>query len=159
MRLVVAAIGHLKQGSEREMLARYHERAINLGRGIGLRGIDLIEIPEGRARDASERIKAEADKLLAAVPANAATVVLDEKGKSCSSASLSCQIGQWRDEGRSVAFLIGGPDGLAEAVRHRADMILAFGQSTFPHQLVRIMLLEQIYRAMTILSGHPYHRA
>ncbi len=87
-------------------------------------------------------------------------MALDERGQALSSAALAARLGRWRDEGvRELRFLIGGADGLAEAERAGADLCLAFGPATWPHLMVRAMLAEQLYRAMTILAGHPYHRA
>ena len=101
----------------------------------------------------------EAERLFAALPADAALIALDERGKSLPSADLAALLAKERDGGRgSLAFILGGPDGLAEAVRKRAGRLLAFGAATWPHQLVRLMLAEQLYRATTILAGHPYHR-
>lgn len=160
MRLVIVAVGQLKQGPERELARRFQDRVANSGRAVGLRPLDVIEIGEARAREATERIKLEGEKIAAAVPPDAAVIVLDERGEACSSEAFAGRIGRFRDEGKAaLAFVVGGPDGLARDVGKRADWIVAFGKMTFPHQLIRIMLLEQIYRAMTILSGHPYHRA
>lgn len=160
MRLVIVAVGRLKQGPERELAARYHDRVATSGRAVGLRPIEVIELDEGRARAADDRLKSEAEKIAAAAPANAAIIVLDERGEACSSETLAERIRGFRDEGKAtLAFIVGGPDGLAHDIRERADWVVAFGKTTFPHQLIRIMLLEQIYRAITILSGHPYHRA
>jgi 23S rRNA (pseudouridine1915-N3)-methyltransferase len=94
------------------------------------------------------------------IPERAVTVILDQRGDNLDSATLANRIARWRDDGRpAVVFIIGGDDGLAPALRDKASFTLAFGAATWPHQLVRGMLLEQIYRAMTILAGHPYHRA
>jgi 23S rRNA (pseudouridine1915-N3)-methyltransferase len=93
------------------------------------------------------------------VPDGAMTVILDERGDSIGSAAFAEKLGKWRDNGMpAAAFIIGGPDGIAPSLRDKAKLKLAFGAATWPHQLVRIMLLEQIYRAITIMSGHPYHR-
>ena len=97
--------------------------------------------------------------LLAAVPADAAVVALDESGQALSSRALAARIGRWRDDGRGcIAFLVGGADGLDDAVCARADLVLSFGKATWPHMLARAMLAEQLYRAQQILAGHPYHR-
>ena len=97
--------------------------------------------------------------MLRAIPAGAAVVVLDERGEQLDSSTFAGRIAAWRAEGRTdLACLIGGPDGLAESLRARADLLLAFGRMTWPHLLVRAMLVEQLYRAATILAGHPYHR-
>ena len=102
----------------------------------------------------------EGEALLAAVPDGARIVALDERGKSQTSEAFAKRLGIWRDDGvRAVAFLIGGADGLDESLRKRADMVVSFGALTWPHMLVRALLAEQLYRAHTILTGHPYHRA
>ena len=121
-----------------------------------------IRLVEVQARDGlppDRRKEAEADLLLAAVPTGAAAVALDERGQDLASEAFARRLGDWRDQGRrAAAFLIGGPDGLAPRVLDRADLRLAFGRQTWPHRLVRVMLAEQLYRAGTILAGHPYHR-
>lgn len=160
MRLVVAAVGRLKRGPERELAERYHERAAKAGRAIGIRAVTISEIDESRARRAQDRLSEEAAALRATVPTQSAVVALDEHGESLASEALAQRIGRWRDQGRpALVFLIGGPDGLSPELLAKADLRLAFGRMTWPHQLVRIMILEQLYRAIAILSGHPYHRA
>jgi 23S rRNA (pseudouridine1915-N3)-methyltransferase len=160
MRLAVIAIGRLKQGPERELAERYRERFEELGRKLGFRGLIIHEIPESRARDAASRIAEEAAAISAQIPEKSIVVALDERGDSIDSAAFARHLGRWRDE--SVAntfFLIGGADGLSPDLRRKAKLGVAFGSATWPHQMVRVMLLEQIYRAATILAGHPYHRA
>ena len=160
MRLVVAAIGRLKDGPERELAERYRKRAEQSGRRIGFRDAEVVEIRESRAQDTATRRTEEAAALARAIPERAIILVLDERGESLDSATLASRLGRWRDDGRPAAvFIIGGDDGLAPALRDKASLKLSFGAATWPHQLVRIMLLEQIYRAVSILSGHPYHRA
>jgi 23S rRNA (pseudouridine1915-N3)-methyltransferase len=160
MRLMVAAIGRLKSGSERELAERYRNRAEQLGRRIGFRSTDIVEIRESRAQDVGKRMIEESIALMNIIPDKAVTVIMDERGENLDSAALAALLRRWRDDGRPAAvFVIGGDDGLAESLRERASLRLAFGAATWPHQLVRVMLLEQIYRAVTILSGHPYHRA
>jgi 23S rRNA (pseudouridine1915-N3)-methyltransferase len=159
MRIVIAAVGRLKGGPERELAGRYRDRAITAGRSLGLRGPDVIEVKESRARDAERRVTEEAIALAGALPDNAVKVVLDSRGQNVSSDGLAQLIRAWRDGGReAVCFIAGGADGLAAGLLGAADMSFAFGSLTWPHQLVRIMLMEQLYRAMTILSGHPDHR-
>jgi 23S rRNA (pseudouridine1915-N3)-methyltransferase len=160
MRLVVIAVGRLKQGPERELAERYCERFGELGRKLGFRGLEIHEIPESRARDTATRITEEAAAISAKIPEKSVLVALDERGDSIDSAAFARHLGRWRDE--SVAntfFLIGGADGLSPDLQRKAKFKLAFGAATWPHQIVRVMLLEQIYRAATILAGHPYHRA
>jgi 23S rRNA (pseudouridine1915-N3)-methyltransferase len=159
MRLLVAAVGRLKQGSERELCERYRKRAEQTGRRIGFRSTEIVEIRESRAQDAEARLLEEAAALAKAVPAQAVTIALDGRGENLDSPALAARLRLWRDGGRPAAiFLIGGDDGLAASLRDKAALRLAFGAVTWPHQLARAMLLEQIYRATTILSGHPYHR-
>jgi len=158
MRVVVAAVGKLKRGPEQELAERYRERAAKSGRGIGLRSLEIVEIAESRARDAQRRMLEESIALANVIPNGAATVLLDPRGDALGSDAFAKRLRGWNDSGRDGIFIIGGPDGLAPTLSDQADLRLAFGTLTWPHQLVRIMLLEQIYRAVTILSGHPYHR-
>src|SRR5262245_9626043 len=159
MRIVIAAVGRLKQGPERDLAERYRKRAADAGRGVGFQAVDIVEIRESRADSAERRMLEESIAIANVVPERAVSVMLDERGESLSSAAFASRLRGWRAEGRpAVTFIIGGADGLAPSLRGKADLGLAFGASTWPHQLVRIMLLEQIYRAVTILSGHPYHR-
>ena len=160
MRLILAAIGRLRDGPEHEIAERYRKRAAQLGRRIGVRDVEIVEVRESRAQEVSKRMIEESIAIANVIPEKAAIVILDERGDSLDSASLAAQLGKWRDNGRPAAvFIVGGDDGLAPALRERAALRLAFGAATWPHQLVRAMLLEQIYRAVTILAGHPYHRA
>jgi 23S rRNA (pseudouridine1915-N3)-methyltransferase len=160
MRLVVIAIGRLKQGPERELADRYRERFEELGRKLGFRGLTIHEIPESRARDTATRVTEEAAAISAQIPEKSVLVALDERGESIDSAAFARHLGRWRDESvGNTIFVIGGADGLSPDLRRKAKLKLAFGAATWPHQIVRVMLLEQIYRAATILAGHPYHRA
>src|SRR5262249_18924508 len=160
MRLLVGSIGRLKQGPERELAERYRERFEDIGRKLGFRGLEIHEISESRARDAATRIAEEATAISAAIPEKAVLVALDERGKSIDSVTFARELGRWRDDGiADTIFTIGGADGLSPDLQRRAKLRIAFGSATWPHQMVRVMLLEQIYRAATILSGHPYHRA
>ena len=159
MRVLIAAIGRMKQGPERELVARYLERAVGTGRPLGLTGFDVAETPESRGQTVRDRRSDEARALRAAAAPDGVVVALDEHGKSIGSEAFAKQIARWRDDGRPAAsFLIGGPDGLDPALVKDADLTLSFSPLTWPHQLVRIMLAEQLYRATTILAGHPYHR-
>jgi 23S rRNA (pseudouridine1915-N3)-methyltransferase len=158
MRIVVAAVGRMKRGPEHQLGERYRERAGKAGRGIGIRSLDVIEIAESRAREAQRRMLEESIALANVIPDDAAVVLLDPNGDNLDSPKFAARLRDWSDGGRDVAFLIGGPDGLAPSLADKATLKLAFGAATWPHQLVRVMLLEQLYRAVTILSGHPYHR-
>jgi 23S rRNA (pseudouridine1915-N3)-methyltransferase len=160
MRLIVAAVGRLKKGPETELSERYQKRAVQTGRQLGLRDLDIIEIRESRAGDAAKRMLEESIALATIIPKDAAVVLLDPRGQNVDSASLAGHLAAWRANGRpAVIFMIGGADGLAPSICEKAELRLSFGAATWPHQLVRIMLLEQLYRATTILTGHPYHRA
>jgi 23S rRNA (pseudouridine1915-N3)-methyltransferase len=159
MRVLVLAVGRMKQGAEADLADRYQKRAAQAGRAVGIRSIEVVEIRESRAQDAERRKLEEAIAITNLIPEGAVVVLLDERGDSIGSEAFAKQIGRWCDAGQAAAvFVIGGADGLSETLRERARVTLNFGQLTWPHQLVRIMLLEQLYRAVTILSGHPYHR-
>ncbi|MEZ5787003.1 MAG: 23S rRNA (pseudouridine(1915)-N(3))-methyltransferase RlmH [Xanthobacteraceae bacterium] len=158
MRLFLAAVGRLKANAERDFAARYLDRLEKAGRGLGL-AIEVVEIKDSRAKDIARRRLEEAIALANVIPDGAVKVVLDSHGENIDSAAFAGEIRAWRDSGReAVAFVIGGQDGLGDEIKRQADFSLAFGAVTWPHQFVRIMLLEQLYRAATILAGHPYHR-
>ena len=160
MRIVVAAIGRLKQGPETELAERYRKRAAQTGRNLGLRDVEIVEIRESRVAEAGKRMLEESIALANIIPEGAAVVLLDAQGENLDSPSLATQLTKWRSNDRpAVVFIIGGADGLAPTLRAQAELRLSFGAATWPHQLVRVMLLEQLYRATTILTGHPYHRA
>jgi len=159
MRVLVLAVGRMKKGAEAELADRYQKRAVQAGRAVGIRGIEVIEIRESRAQDPERRKLEESIAISSVLPEEAIVALLDERGDGLGSAAFAEQLGSWRDAGQAVlVFVIGGADGLSETLRERANITLNFGQATWPHQLVRIMLMEQLYRAVTILSGHPYHR-
>ena len=159
MRLTIIAIGKLKLGPERELAQRYHDRFEETGRKLGFRGLSVHEISESRAREAAARIAEEAASIIALIPDKAAIIALDERGENVGSTKLAQTLGRWRDDSvPDTVFVIGGADGLSPELQRKANMRLAFGAATWPHQMVRVMLLEQVYRAATILAGHPYHR-
>jgi 23S rRNA (pseudouridine1915-N3)-methyltransferase len=159
MRILIAAVGRLKQGPETELAERFRKRAAQTGRALGLRDVEIVEIRESRADDAGKRMLEESIALANVIPPGAAVVLLDSRGDNLDSASFAGQIAKWRSNDRpAVVFLIGGADGSAASLRDKADLRLSFGAAIWPHQLVRVMLLEQLYRATTILTGHPYHR-
>ena len=159
MRVVVAAVGRLKQGPERELAERYRKRAAEAGRSAGLSAVDVIEIKQSRAGDTARRMVEESIAIANLIPERAVTAILDARGESISSAAFAGRLQDWRQQNKpAVVFIIGAADGLAPSLREKANFAMAFGTATWPHQLVRVMLLEQLYRAVTILSGHPYHR-
>ena len=158
MKITIAAVGRQKAGPERELAERYVERASAAGRKLGL-GVAVREFPESRAGDAPTRKSQESTALLDALPERGILVALDEGGRALDSRAFAERIAKWRDDGvEALVLAIGGADGHGDKLIARADLRLAFGPMTWPHQLVRLMLAEQLYRAVTILAGHPYHR-
>ena len=133
MRLIVIAVGRLKQGPERELAERYRERFDDIGRKLGFRGLEIHEIPESRARDAATRMAEEAAAISAHFPGKYGLVALDERGKSIDSATFAQQLGRWRDEATSsTIFTIGGADGLSPELQRKAKLRIAFGSATWP---------------------------
>lgn len=158
MRLTLAAVGKLKDGPERELFDRYWERLGALGRRISLSPCTLSEIPESRAASAASRSDDEASRLVAKL-GEGRIVLLDERGKNLSSEIFAALIRRHRDAGLAgLAFVIGGPDGHGRLLRERAADVVSLGALTLPHGLARVVLAEQLYRAATIIAGHPYHR-
>jgi 23S rRNA (pseudouridine1915-N3)-methyltransferase len=160
MRLLIAAVGRLKAGPERELFERYLDRANAAGRAVSLAPVEILEFPESPARRPADRITEETAKLEAALPKGARRIVLDSRGRNLTSEEFAARLAAFRDQrAPAVAFLLGGADGLAKPTVDSADLAISYGAATFPHQIVRILVVEQVYRAITILSGHPYHRA
>ena len=160
MKVSIHAVGRMKAGPEKELADRYFESFSKSGPAIGLEFSGLAEIPESRSQSAPERKREEAERLKQHLAAGAALILLDERGKNISSEEFANRIATLRDGGRrSLVVAIGGPDGHDPSLRDAAELVLSFGAQTWPHQMVRIMLGDQLYRATTILSGHPYHRA
>ncbi len=159
MRIIVAAIGRMK-GPEAELAERYLKRASQAGRALGWKAVEVVEIRESRADEVMKRMLEESIALANVIPSGAAVALLDEKGDALGSEAFATELAAWRGNNvPAVVFIIGGADGLAASLRDKANLRLSFGKATWPHQMVRVMLLEQLYRATTILSGHPYHRA
>ena len=155
MRLHLCAVGRLRTGPERALVDDYLTRAERSGRALGLGPFAEHEVEDKRGGG----MAAEGGLLSRAVPEGAALCVLDERGKTLSSPEFAEFLARWRDAGRQdAAFVIGGADGVDPALRGRADLVISFGRMVWPHMLVRVMLAEQLYRAVTILSGSPYHR-
>lgn len=156
MRLHICAVGRLRTGPERALFDDYTQRAERTGRALGLAPVTLHEIDDRKTNGPAT----EAAALERALPRGALRVALDERGHRLTSPRFAHKLAGWRDAGRGdVAFLLGGADGLAPALRETADATLSFGAMVWPHMLARVMLAEQIYRATTILAGGPYHRA
>ena len=160
MRLLVAAVGRLKQGPERDLFGHYVTRAETAGRKLRLTPLTVVEVPESRGPTPAARMAAEGMVMLGKVPVSHKLIGLDREGEQLSSAEFAKLIGEFRDHGAiGLAFLVGGAEGLAPEALDRVDRRLSLGPMTLPHGLARIVLAEQIYRGMTILAGHPYHRA
>ena len=145
MAVTVHAIGRLKREPETELVERYTKRLKRLKTTVR-------ELPERASKDQ------EGEALLTSIPPSAYVLALDEHGEDLPSVKFARLLGDQLDQGRDLAFVIGGADGLSDAVKARADLLIRFGRMTWPHQIVRGLLFEQIYRAETILLGHPYHR-
>lgn len=159
MRLTIAAIGRLKDAGERDLIARYMKR-MSAGRAVGISPVTIDELPESRAADAGARQEDEAARLLNLTADCDFRIVLDERGRAMSSAEFAHYLAARRDDGiKATALLLGGPDGHSADLRAGAGRTLSLGLMTLPHGLARAVLVEQVYRAITILSGHPYHRA
>ena len=159
MRLIIAAIGRLKGGPERDLYERYAGRIGAMARQSALGPLTLIELAESRAGSAAARKADEARRLIEKSSAAEARIALDERGNALTSAAFAELLRSRRDAGTAdFAFLIGGADGHGEAALAAATLRLSLGALTLPHGLARIVLAEQIYRAQTILAGHPYHR-
>jgi 23S rRNA (pseudouridine1915-N3)-methyltransferase len=156
MRLHICAVGRLRAGPARVMVNDYLDRFNKSGRALGLGPVTEHEVEDKRGGG----MAAEAALLSRAVPGGAVLAVLDERGQTLTSPAFASLIAGWRDAGRTdAAFVIGGADGIDPALRARADVAVSLGAMVWPHMLVRVMLAEQLYRAATILSGGPYHRA
>ncbi|WP_245491893.1 23S rRNA (pseudouridine(1915)-N(3))-methyltransferase RlmH [Mesorhizobium sp. M7A.F.Ca.AU.001.01.1.1] len=156
----VHAVGRMKAGPEKLLADRYFERFAKSGPAVGLEFGGIAEIAEGRGQTANERRREEGQKLQTQLQPGTALILLDERGKSFSSEDFAGRLGLLRDGGRKALIIaIGGADGHDQSLRDQAELVMSFGLLTWPHQLVRVMLGEQLYRVATILSGHPYHRS
>ncbi|MFQ5566910.1 MAG: 23S rRNA (pseudouridine(1915)-N(3))-methyltransferase RlmH [Paracoccaceae bacterium] len=155
MKITIAAVGRMKPGPEQMLLGDYLERAGQAGRALALGPFTVTEIDERKARGRA----AQSARLIAAIPPGAAAIALDERGAALSSAEFARLLANLRDQGGGgTVFLIGGADGHDKALRDRADRLISFGPMVWPHMLARVMLAEQLYRAVSILAGGPYHR-
>ncbi|MDO9416721.1 23S rRNA (pseudouridine(1915)-N(3))-methyltransferase RlmH [Pararhizobium sp.] len=160
MRIDLFAIGRLKAGPEKELAARYLDRFAKTGPAVGLELARVVEVAESKASNAETRKREEAVLLEKNLPDGGVLILLDERGKALDSQGFANLLGTIRDSGkRNLLIAIGGADGLDPSLHQKADVIVCLGTMTWPHQLVRILITEQLYRAVTILSGHPYHRA
>ena len=155
MRAKLIAVGERMPGWVAEGFAEYAKR---LSRDLKLELVEIRPGARGKGRDEARAMAGEGAALLAALPRDAHVVALDGRGTAWSSEQLAEQLSKWRMTGRDLAFLIGGPDGHSRDVLQRAGQRWSLGPLTLPHMLVRLVVAEQLYRAMTILNGHPYHR-
>ncbi len=158
MRVDILAIGRLKDEPEAAIVARYQKRFDQTGRPCGLGPLSVADFPESRAAAAADRKADEAARLLKAA-GTASLIVLEVTGKPLSSEAFAAHLRSLADAGtKACAMLIGGPDGHGPAVLAAPGLKLSLGALTLPHGLARVVLAEQLYRAATILTGHPYHR-
>ncbi|MGH8112643.1 MAG: 23S rRNA (pseudouridine(1915)-N(3))-methyltransferase RlmH [Rhodanobacteraceae bacterium] len=155
MRTRLLAVGERMPGWVAEGFAEYAKR---LSRELPVALVEIRPGTRGKGRDAARAVADEGAVILAALPRDAHVVALDGRGEAWSSERLAQQLARWRMAGRELAFVVGGPDGHAQAVLQRADQRWSLGPLTLPHMLVRLVVAEQLYRAVTILNGHPYHR-
>ncbi|WP_299026060.1 23S rRNA (pseudouridine(1915)-N(3))-methyltransferase RlmH [uncultured Sulfitobacter sp.] len=156
MKVHICAVGRLRAGPEKTLIDDYLTRFNRTGRGLSLGPVSVSEVEDRKGGG----MGAEAELLRRAIPQGAVICALDERGVVETSPKFARRIESWRDAGRSdLAFVIGGADGIDPALRGDADHLLSFGAMVWPHMMVRVMLSEQLYRAASILSGGPYHRA
>ncbi|MFV2091566.1 MAG: 23S rRNA (pseudouridine(1915)-N(3))-methyltransferase RlmH [Hyphomicrobiales bacterium] len=159
MQVTIIAVGRLRSRPMLELFEDYGDRFAHLGRGLGITGIEVRELAQAKQSRPADRRRAEAQAILTAGKAST-LVALDERGRDLPSPALADYMQSTRDNGAgALSFIIGGPDGLDQSVTARVDRVIGFGRQTWPHQMVRVMLAEQLYRALTIISGHPYHRS
>lgn len=160
MRILLAAIGRLKDSGERDLYERYSGRFDAAGKTLSLGPLQLHDFLESRAGEPAVRKSEEGQRMIKATAGAGFRIALDEGGALESSVEFARRLARLRDQGiPALGFMIGGPDGLSEEVRAGADALLSLGRMTLPHGLARVVLCEQLYRAVTILTGHPYHRA
>lgn len=156
MRVQICAVGKLRAGPEKDLIDDYLKRFDRTGRALGLGPVQIVEVEDKK----NGGMSAEATLLRRVIPDGAVICILDERGKVETSPDFANRLGAWRDQGRGdLALVIGGADGLDNALRRDADHALSFGKMVWPHMLVRVMVAEQLYRAASILAGGPYHRA
>jgi 23S rRNA (pseudouridine1915-N3)-methyltransferase len=159
MRLLLVSVGRSKPGPERDLTERYLDRAAAAGRSLGFTSIEQREVDESRVRRPQDRKREEAKAIRGLLGAPARIIVCDESGRNLTSPEFAADLARSRDQAVPLlGLVIGGPDGLDPDFLAEADLVLGFGAMTWPHQLARSMAAEQIYRAVTILAGHPYHR-
>jgi 23S rRNA (pseudouridine1915-N3)-methyltransferase len=159
MKLALLCVGRLKDEAEGRIVDRYVERFGHMAGQLGFAPLTVVELTESKARSDKERKSAEAAELRKKIPEGARIIALDERGRSLTSTEFAELLAEWRDHGvRHASVVIGGPDGLAPDFAREASLTLSLGRLTMPHGLARAVIVEQIYRAATIMARHPYHR-
>lgn len=152
MKIRLLLVGRTERGHVGAGLEEYLVRCRRMAQ------LEEVVIAEERAGQPEHRQRSEGERILAALKPNERLVALDERGELLSSTAFAAKLGAWRDGGnRPLVFVVGGAYGLSQAVRERADLVLSLSPMTFPHQLVRVLFAEQLYRALTILNRLPYH--
>lgn len=159
MRITLVCVGRAKAAPEQVLCDNFLKRARGAGRNLGFSQIELVVVETSRASSAHARMVQEAERLSRRIPSGAHRIVLDERANALGSLAFAERLAALRDSAlRDLVFIVGGPDGLAPGLREDAEEHISLGPQTWPHLLVRAMLAEQIFRGLTILSGHPYHR-
>ena len=158
MKLKVISIGQLKNNPILEIQRDYESRILNLSKSVGIKSLEIKELPISKKSSIKERQKEEAKIISQHIKQNNLNLFLDGKGENINSVDISQIISKSSFDGKDLVFFIGGPDGFDEKIIKVANKIISFGRVTWPHKLIRIMLLEQLYRGITILNNHPYHR-
>lgn len=158
MKLKVISIGQLKNNPILEIQRDYESRILNLSKSVGIKNLEIKELPISKKSSIKERQKEEAKIISQHIKQNNLNLFLDGKGENINSVDISQIISKSSFDGKDLVFFIGGPDGFDEKIIKVANKIISFGRVTWPHKLIRIMLLEQLYRGITIINNHPYHR-
>ena len=158
MKLKVISIGQLKNNPILEIQKDYESRILNLSKSVGIKNLEIKELPISKKSSIKERQKEETKIISQNIKQDNLNVFLDGKGENINSVDISQIISESSFNGKDLVFFIGGPDGFDEKIIKAANKIISFGKVTWPHKLIRIMLLEQLYRGITILNNHPYHR-
>ena len=159
MKCQIFAIGRLKKGPELELFERYFERAQAMGKSLGVSHLKCHDYVESRVATTEQRQRQEAELLFSKMPnSKHCFIVCDEKGRNVTTHELTKIIDNARENGQDVSFCLGGADGHSDLMREKADHIISMGKMTWPHQLARVMIMEQIYRCFSLMAGHPYHR-
>jgi len=158
MRITIGAVGLLRGGPEYDLIAHYEKALKATGARAGIAALSFIEIDDRKLAKGPPGVQSACAALLQKIPNDSLIVAMDEGGRSFNSKDFAAKLETWSQAHRDIVFLIGGADGLSDQLKSKAELVLSLGPATWPHMLARAMLTEQIYRASTILCGHPYHR-